>query len=101
MGTAGKKWLRGFLKRHPELTFRKPEKLSLARAKGFTKETFDAFFKLLKDEAKTMDFPLHKIYNCDETGISVVQGITSKIISVKGKKVSLQYHLLNLSLIHI
>lgn len=95
MGTAGKKWLRGFVKRHPNLTFRTPEKLSVARAKGFTKEKVDAFFKLLKDEAKILDFPPHRIYNCDETGITVVQGRTSKVISIKGKKLSQQYLLLN------
>lgn len=86
MGTAGKKWLRGFLKRHPKLTFRTPEKLSVARAKGFTKEKVNAFFKLLKDDAKILDFPPRRIYNCDETGITVVQGRTSKVLSIKGKK---------------
>jgi hypothetical protein len=35
--TAGKTWLKGFLKRHPDIAIRAPEPTSLGRAVGFNK----------------------------------------------------------------
>lgn len=35
---AGEDWLYGFMKRNPRLSFRKPERTSLARFKGFSKK---------------------------------------------------------------
>lgn len=85
-GMAGKKWLKGFFRRHPELCMRTPEKLSLARIKGFTKEKVHGFFKIVKDELTKISFNPNKIYNVDETGVTVVQGNCSKVISIRGKK---------------
>jgi hypothetical protein len=34
-GTAGKDWIAGFLRRHPNISFRTPEATSLSRATGF------------------------------------------------------------------
>ena len=85
-GAAGKKWLRNFLKRHPSLSLRTPESVSLARAKGFSKERVNLFFDILKPELEKVNFNPTKVFNVDETGISVVQSRRSKIISVKGKK---------------
>lgn len=72
--------------RHPELSMRKPEKLSLARIKGFSKENVDIFFKLLKPELEKINFDPTRIYNVDETGVSVVQHKTTAIVSAKGKR---------------
>ena len=44
---AGDGWVRGFLNRHPELTLRKPEPTSIARATGFNKPQVQRFFDLL------------------------------------------------------
>jgi len=41
---AGWKWLKNFLRRHPQISVRTPEGLSLSRVKGFTPESVAQFF---------------------------------------------------------
>jgi len=41
---AGRKWLKNFLRRHPQISVRTPEDLSLSRARGFTPDTVAHFF---------------------------------------------------------
>jgi hypothetical protein len=40
---AGRKWLKNFLHRHPQISVRTPEGLSLSRTKGFTPELVAQF----------------------------------------------------------
>jgi hypothetical protein len=42
----GRKWLKNFLRRHPEISVRIPEGLSLSRARGFTPESIAQLFFL-------------------------------------------------------
>jgi len=42
---AGRKWLKNFLRRHPQISVRNPEGLSLSRVRGFTPEPVAQFFK--------------------------------------------------------
>lgn len=69
---AGRDWLKGFLKRNPNLAFRKAEATSAARARAFNKPTVDAFFKMYEDVLTRMGFTADRIFNADETGISTV-----------------------------
>jgi len=71
--SAGKKWLRNFLRRHPELSFRKPQSISIARVQAFTKENISRFFDVLKPELQKIKFKADRIFNVDESGITVVQ----------------------------
>ncbi|XP_072400257.1 uncharacterized protein [Diabrotica undecimpunctata] len=83
---AGKKWVRLFFKRHLELSLRRPQNLSMARDKGFTKENVDKYFSILKPELEKINFDPSKIFNVYETGISVVQHKATRVVTCKGKK---------------
>jgi len=43
---AGRKWLKNFLRRHPQISVRTPEGLSLSRARGFTSESVAQFVEI-------------------------------------------------------
>lgn len=78
--------MRSFLKRHPKLTFRRPQGLSTARIKGFTEENVKQFYELLEPALEKVKFNPWRIYNVDETGITSVQSKHTRIITLKGKK---------------
>ncbi|XP_017473048.1 PREDICTED: uncharacterized protein LOC108364016 [Rhagoletis zephyria] len=84
--TAGRDWLRLFLRRHPSLSFRQPTSTSVARARGFSKENEAVFFDMLEKEMTTYNFSPNNIYNVDETGISVVPAKMPKVLALKGRK---------------
>ena len=69
----GKDWFKRFERRNKDiLTRRKPEILSMARARSFTNEVADGFFNLwnkVLDENNLRERP-EAIWNCDETGLS-------------------------------
>lgn len=78
--------MKGFLKRHTQLSIRKPEPTSAARTMGFNKVAVGKFYQLLGEILDQHTFTPDKIFNCDETGISVVSKTKSKIIAMKGRK---------------
>lgn len=83
---AGRIWLENFLKRNPDLSLRKPEATSAARASGFNKVSVDKFFDLLEQAIETHQLPPDRIFNVDETGMTTVPKTMPKIIGAKGKK---------------
>lgn len=83
---AGKVWLCIFWKRHPELSLQKPENTSAARARGFNESAVNDFLNLIEPIIEKYKLPASRIYNLDETDITVVPKSNSKIISLKGKK---------------
>jgi hypothetical protein len=85
-GLAGQDWVKGFLARHSTLSIRTPENTSGARAMGFNKVSVDQFFSLLTQTIYTHKLTPDKIFNVDETGVSVNPKTQSKIVALKGKR---------------
>lgn len=82
---AGADWLRGFLKRNPQLSIRIPQPTSINRAVGFNRPRVDAFFALYKSVITAKNYTATKIWNMDESGVTNVQK-PHKVISTKGKR---------------
>lgn len=85
-GIAGQKWIKGFLKRNPHISLRRPENTSAARAQAFNKENIAAYFKLLNNVMEKHKFTPENIYNVDESGLSTVQKRPQKVLATKGRK---------------
>ena len=69
-GTAGYYWLKGFLRRHPELSVKKPEGLSSYRASGMNIPVISKWFadyRQLLEDCEITDLGSH-IWNLDESG---------------------------------
>lgn len=68
---AGVDWRCGFPKTHPDISLRKPEYTSAARAMGFNRvavsNIFDLLTSVLDDHRLTPD----RVYNVDESNITV------------------------------
>lgn len=71
-GSPGIEWVRGFEKRHPDLTRRKSEILTTARAKGLSPEIINSFFDMYEKVINENDLSNapHRIFNLDETGLN-------------------------------
>ena len=80
---AGHKWLKGFLKRHPQITLRMAKNLSIAHATGAKPTVISNWFSLL-EEIKTKFRILSpcQIWSGDETGIQNVPKEV-KVLGVK------------------
>lgn len=86
-GIAGRSWLDAFLCRHKEqLSMRRPAGTSFARALGFNKENVTDFFNHLEALYEKHNFGPHRVFNVDETGLSVVPSRLPKVIARKGKR---------------
>ncbi|KAJ8947302.1 hypothetical protein NQ318_004552 [Aromia moschata] len=84
-GMCGKDWIYSFMRRYPQLSFRKPEATSLSRVTAFNRGEVDVFFNNLELLFEKYHFEVHRIYNVDETGISTVHN-PGRILARKGEK---------------
>ncbi|KAJ8885068.1 hypothetical protein PR048_011264 [Dryococelus australis] len=86
-GKAGKTWFYTFKKRHPNLSVRKPEALSLVRARGMNEADVTNIFEMfenLLNENNLFGVPA-RIHNADETGLQI-NNRPEKTLSMKGKR---------------
>lgn len=83
---AGKQWLRSFRKRHSELTVKKPEPCSLARATAFNRMNVAKFFNNLKTAYERHENFGNgsRIFNLDETSTTSVQR-PQKVVAASGR----------------
>lgn len=65
--TAGRDWMQGFVRRQSQLSLRKPEHTSAARASGFNKQAVEKFYDKLEKIIIDNKLEAENIYNCDET----------------------------------
>ncbi|KAF2896198.1 hypothetical protein ILUMI_09977 [Ignelater luminosus] len=80
---AGKDWYYSFMSRHPSISLRTPGATSLNRITAFNATEVKLFFDQLEALQTKHNFPSHRIFNIDKTGISTVQK-NSKILAPKG-----------------
>ena len=91
-GFPSKKWWKNFFTRWPSLSERKPEHLTIQRAKAGSTEVVDKFYSNLENilqEEGLLTLPYselgRRLWNCDETGLCT--SVTSKKVIVrKGQK---------------
>ena len=70
-GIPGKDWFLNLKKRHPEISIKKPQKLSVTRAKSMNKQVIDEYFELLKSNLDELKVQPNQIWNCDETNMQL------------------------------
>lgn len=78
---AGKYWLSGFRRRHPEMSLMCLEVTLAVRARTFNQPAVTKFFSLLRKMYTTNFYAPHRIFNVDE--ISTVPGPNSRILAEK------------------
>ncbi|KAF2888457.1 hypothetical protein ILUMI_17716 [Ignelater luminosus] len=81
----GLDWMKGFIKRHPDLSLRKPEPTSLVRTISFNMYNINMFFHNLGRIQLRYNFTSDKIINVDESGVSTVLAVP-KIVAPKEYK---------------
>lgn len=86
-GCAGSDWFRSFFRRHPDLSIRKAEGVSLGRGEGMNRLDVGNYFTLLQEileQNELFDKP-GCIYNVDETGLQL-NNRPGHVLAEKGAK---------------
>ena len=85
LGMAGKGWMQGFFRRHQALSIRTRSNI-WSSCNGIQQDCSRIFFQLLTETVDKYKLTADRIFNVDETGVSVIPKGMSKIIATKGKR---------------
>ncbi|KAJ8870706.1 hypothetical protein PR048_029731 [Dryococelus australis] len=86
-GIAGKDWLKRFLRRHNDrLSILRPTGTSNARICGFNRDKVKVFYRNLDELFDKCHFPADRVFNVNETGLSIVQNKIPHVVGHKGKR---------------
>ena len=80
---AGRDWFGNFFNRHPNLSMRKPESTSIARAQCLNRPVMNAFYDQLEILYEKHNFTPDQIFNIDETANPTVLD-KEKVLAEKG-----------------
>jgi hypothetical protein len=80
---AGRDWISSFMRRHQDLSIRKPQATSLSRATIFNKHNVDSFFDNV-EVIRSRGIPPSRWFNADESGFTTVH-VPDGIIARKEK----------------
>ena len=82
---AGMEWLRGFMKRNPDVSVRVPEPTSISRITAFRKSEVQRFYENLDTVNAKHGYGPTRTYNMDETGLPTTM-TTKKILAERGRR---------------
>jgi hypothetical protein len=83
--TAGDGFYQSFMKKHPELSLRLAQNISVSRRDGFRKESVVRFYTKLEELYTKYECDASQVFNSDETGISTVHK-NRMVMSLKKKR---------------
>ena len=80
-------WYYGFMNRHPKLSLKAAEGMSIARATAFNKTSVATFFQAYTSAIEKYGLTANRIFNLDETALSTVMKPV-KVVSERGLPVA-------------
>ena len=86
---ANENWYYSFMQRHPNLTLKSPEGMSIARIASFNKVNVATFFTAYTSAMEKYEFTPDRIFNVDESSISTVVKPV-KVLCESGQPVAAQ-----------
>jgi len=76
-GRPGKKWMRGFMQRHPQLSKVTWRSLDAVRAAATNPENIARLFSLIKIIREEKNILPRNVFNCDECGVDTKELLTN------------------------
>ena len=83
----GRSWLKWFLHRHPEISFKSSQILDQKRARALNSSTTKRFFQNSSDLYEQHQYKACQIWNLDESGAMASRNGQAKVLARKGTRV--------------
>ena len=82
----GQNWMRGFLRRNPEVSTVVTKKMDAQRAHGTSEDAIREFFVVLRKTLNDFSIPISRMFNMDETGLAMGSGTNHRALAKSGKR---------------